>query len=498
MLIHKFLRSDGAAAGIWSIFVFLACAVVAGLAVDGTNALRAREQLQSTADIAAHAGIVELAKGGSRNDIRAAVAASVESNMPRDLFGNPIGASTDAIAIGSYEDGKLVTSSTGDDDTVALTLIRAPSLGNAVPTFLLKLVGLNSWTIVANSAATFGASEDCAANDGIFARGGIKMTSTAEIGADFCFYSKEYVEMSNHNAFLPDSHVGMPDLADCSHCTDDHNPGVEDARFASNLILEDVGEHIDAVVSSLLGTSSDSAPKDAFESRVTLGYDMTPLTDLGYPVAQMKLGAVISISAGDFETLDFVPAGLIYAVYCDGPLDAYGAVTPIKLGGEDKTTTGGGSNANVKTLSLETGSGVAVSDVAVVTDCRLDFGNTAEITNAVIATVSNSNQSVSASSQARIGSRLLVCPSTEKVVIMSKGDMSVPAGMETNNVDFYIVGDVHLASGTSTQSTKLGTSFYVGGEMHIAAQGSWHACGDKPDPLDAEIKVMRHVIVAGS
>ena len=105
-----------------------------------------------------------------------------------------------------------------------------------------------------------------------------------------------------------------------------------------------------------------------------------------------------------------------------------------------------------------------------------------------------SRKSECANSKARIGSGAMTCPSTEKVVVLTKGDLSVPAGLETNNVDFYIAGDAHLSSGTSTQSTKLGTSFFVGGDMHISAQGNWYACGDDKDSFAAEICVIRHVI----
>ena len=90
---RNFCQDEGGAAGIWSMFIFVACAIVAGLAVDGTNAMRAREHLQATADIASHAGLIALIRGGDETEIRSAVARSVETNMPKSIFGTTIGSS---------------------------------------------------------------------------------------------------------------------------------------------------------------------------------------------------------------------------------------------------------------------------------------------------------------------------------------------------------------------------------------------------------------------
>lgn len=483
---------------MWSIFIFLVCAMTAGIAIDGSNALRAKEHLQVTADIAAHAGLVELTKGGDRAAIESAVSDSVESNLPRGIFGGTLGDPSGSVTIGHYSDGQVDTSGASDENAVGVELSFSDSLGSEVRTLVLGVFGFESWNVEAMSVAAMDEFNECAGNDGIYAAGEIKMTSHADIGPGFCIYSKDLVEMSNHNNFQPGARVGMRDLDDCSKCTDAHNPGVEDARFEANLDLESAAVLIERVMTSLLDTSGDTEPADEFLKEVYLDGDLTPLSDLGYQTNKISKGTIISISGGDFESMDFVPTGLIYAVYCSSPLDANGALSPKETGsGSSKGKKSGGSGGgSVKTLSLETGSGSAISDVAIVTDCELDFGRTAEIQNSIVATSSTSNKSVSANSKARIGSASQVCPSEEKVVIMTMGDLSVPAAMETNNVDFYIAGDAHIASGTSSQAMRLGTTIYVDGEIHISAQGTWHACGDAPDSLTPTIESIRHVIAA--
>ena len=51
----------------------LSVIALAGLSIDGSNGLRAKEQLRTAADVAAHAGAVAMAKGADEDEIRTAV-----------------------------------------------------------------------------------------------------------------------------------------------------------------------------------------------------------------------------------------------------------------------------------------------------------------------------------------------------------------------------------------------------------------------------------------
>lgn len=508
MRARDYVHSEFGGATGWSLFIFAAIAVVAGLAIDGSNGMRAQEHLKSTADIAAHTGVVELAGGASDLEIQRAAETMAQVNMPVAIYGDVVGDTETNVLVGHY-DG--VSFSEGDTprNAVRVDLSMSEASGNPVRTFLLGFIGQDSWDVNVSSLITYDDTGLCDGNDGIYAHGEVKITSSADIGANFCIFSKVAVELSNHNVFTTGAHVAMPDLAKCKHCTDDHNPGVEDAKSESNLQLANVSAHVSSTMASMLGTSSDRDPVIDFMASTSLDSDLSPLSDLNYQTSKMKEGDVVSISASNFESLPSVPSGLIYAVYCGSPLAGVGAHTP-KAGGNSgstttttsktkgnskkttTTTTSGGGNP--KSLSFESSSGSSIRGVAVMTDCQLDFGNNAYIQKSVIATSSTSNQSVSAGSNAVIGSTALSCPHTEKVVIMSQGNMRIPAALETNNVDFIIAGDVNLASGTSKKATKRGTSFYIGGEAQIAAQGTWLACGDTEDSFNPDVKVIRHVV----
>lgn len=488
--LTQFLTSEHGGAGAWGLTFMLSVIVLAGLSIDGSNGIRAKEQLQTTADVAAHAGVVALAKGENAANIRTAVASATGWNLPSETYGDVLGDPTENVKLGVFQDGSFAKANVPDQDTVLVTLSMSKSRGNPVRAFLLNFIGRDSWDVVATSLATYQRTELCNSSDGIFARGLVSLNASASFGPDYCIFSKQGVELSGRNGFQSGSHVAMPDLSDCLKCDNAHNPGIEDAKRELNLQLSKVRNHNAATMDSMLGLTSYDSLRNDFLSSAALDADLTPLDDLGYNTNIIDKGDVVQISAADFETMDFVPTGLVYAVYCKAPLSAFNALVPTSA----PVDANDGSGGNTTTLSFETTSGIGISDVAVVTDCLLDFGATASVQNSIIATEAVDNQSVSAASGARLGLPSTSCSGANRVVVITQGDTRIPAGLEINNVDFLVAGDLELSPGVSTQSTKRGTSFYVGGDADIAAQGNWLACGDGEDKLNASLKVIRNVV----
>ncbi len=108
MNLRDFAASEFGGATGWSLYIFAAVAVAAGLSIDGSNGMRAKEHLQSTADIAAHTGAVRLAEGASDFEIRQAAEAIAQLNMPVSAFGNVVGDAATNVHIGHY-DGSTFT-----------------------------------------------------------------------------------------------------------------------------------------------------------------------------------------------------------------------------------------------------------------------------------------------------------------------------------------------------------------------------------------------------
>lgn len=80
MRIVRFLRNEDGSdpfAPVW----FVSLAMLSSFAVDTSNVWRHAERLGRAASAAAHAGGVELARGGSAGDIREAAAANAVENV---------------------------------------------------------------------------------------------------------------------------------------------------------------------------------------------------------------------------------------------------------------------------------------------------------------------------------------------------------------------------------------------------------------------------------
>ena len=87
----RFIRNEDGIATAWAIGWLILCFSIAGLSIDATNAWKVKQILQSTADIAAHAGGLELGTVGN-SEIEAAVIVAANqyatSNMNVARYGD--------------------------------------------------------------------------------------------------------------------------------------------------------------------------------------------------------------------------------------------------------------------------------------------------------------------------------------------------------------------------------------------------------------------------
>ena len=100
--LTDFIKDESAVGKVMALFWFVICAGIVGLSVDTSNAWRQKERLQLTADVASHAGVVEMLAGGSVSDIRLAAHNSVIFNMPNSGFGRVIDTDINDIILSGY------------------------------------------------------------------------------------------------------------------------------------------------------------------------------------------------------------------------------------------------------------------------------------------------------------------------------------------------------------------------------------------------------------
>lgn len=486
------LRCEDGAGSVFGLFAIVMILLLGGVALDATNLWRNQQMLKQTADVAAHAGTVELARGGDAAQAYAAARALVEANMPHgwhgNLFANPV---TD-IEVLHYDPDTDLVGGTGPLNTVSVTLRRDELSGNPVPTFMLRVADiltigdatdLSHWNVAARGVAAFVGTRKCVSTDGLYAKGTLNLTSSSSFGSGYCLHSQDKVWMPQQNSFAAGTGISMPNLTDCGgKCEDGSNPGATNAAFARNLIMTDLAAHVGMVEQAFLGTG-DPTIKAGFFKGKTLG-DLSPLTAIGISTAGItQIGQTIDLSQSEFEALTTIPTGLTYNVACFGGAKSIRFGSP-KGGGK---TAGGGGTANV-------------SDIAVVTNCALDFTSDARLASSMIlSTLESANASITASSGARAGTATGGCDPALHTTIMGKSDMHVPADFAGSNVSFQVDGNIQLAASSSSSTIHhSGLSLHASGQIKVAANHRFDPCSTPASGLMPALKVIRHVEPAGN
>ena len=164
----RFLSDQDGSATVTGIYFFLTAAIITGLAVDQANGWRIKTQLQAATDAAALAGAANL----STPELARTLAHNVaKMNLPT---GEAIQLSD--ISLGHIDPAMLefVASENADGsfDAVQVDASRSSGRANAVPTFLLKLIGNTSLDVnaatVARAQLGLGGGELSGCEDAVF------------------------------------------------------------------------------------------------------------------------------------------------------------------------------------------------------------------------------------------------------------------------------------------------------------------------------------------
>jgi Flp pilus assembly protein TadG len=480
--LNRFSREQAGGGTIFSLFVFLALLLIGSLAVDSSNAWRSFQQMKQTADIASHAGAVALANGDTDTIAKTDAIDAVQWNMPSSVYGTLFEDETTDVYMLNYDPENNAVSSTGKMNAVGVIVHRNDTTGNSVNTLFMNFVSFVSgnnerqdFEINVRSISALSATRACSSSNGIYAKDKITLTSSNAIGGRYCLHSQSDVWLPQQNTFEPTAGLSMPDLEDCGgKCTDSANPGSEAAAFESNYIMPDLNAWITDTALAFTDTFGSFPEKDKFFASKSLETSALPaLEAVGINTSGLIKGDVVDIDQSDFEILTEIPAGLVYNVSC--------------------LANGNGPNTR---LSIDASNGGNdLTDVAVITNCSLDFGATANISGSLLVTTRvSSNSTVNADSGAFIGSSSYSCNADEKSIVMALSDMNVPADFAGSNVAFIVDGDIHLsASSSSSVLEHSGVSFHASGQIHVSSNHTFNSCATAPSGLMPELLVIRHV-----
>ena len=208
--MKKFRKDEKGAATAFTIFLLISMLALGGYAVDVSNLMARRTQLQMTADSVAHAALLTREFGTADAAKTTALSISV-ANLPVAYVGQVIHSAN--IVFGDWSAAtRTFTPRAATRSAVQVTAQENTANGNPVVTFLLKIVGVDKWDVTVQS--TFATYQPTCLKEGFVAGGVVDLQSNNVYRNGFCIHSNSYVKLSSNNTFEPGTIVSMTELDD--------------------------------------------------------------------------------------------------------------------------------------------------------------------------------------------------------------------------------------------------------------------------------------------
>lgn len=406
---------DSGSITVLGLFLFIITLMISAYAVDYWNAVRDRTLLQVNTDATAHAALVTREFGTASAAITQAMAVAY-ANMPKSKYGDIVDASD--ITFGTWDaTSRTFTANPNSRAAVRVTMHQTTSAGNPLPTFLFKLVGINSFDI--STKSIFEAYYRGCMTEGFVANYAVDLQSNNSYENGFCIHSNDIVSINSNSYFEPGVQVTMPDPSTIqlpsSGFTSD--PGLQQALGADSWDIRILSE-LDTIISGLSMGSALETPS----------YITNP-TPVSY--TQGKIGN------GDLTS------GNIYTASCNGN-------SPLNIS-----------------------AGTTLSNVVLVTNCMINFGSNVQLHDVVIADTNTNNKSITGASGLQVGLNDNCAPGGGAQII-TDGGMDFPSAMSMFGGQLIAKGDVSFsADGNGVD----GASVISGGTVSGTSNMTMAYCG---------------------
>ena len=216
----RFSKDQRGSMTIWGLFIFLCSGILGAFALDVTTLISARTHLQVAADQAAHAAIYRRNTTDptviTTDAIKAEAIALVEATLPSGRYGG------DAIEIDNITFGVYDTASdTFTANPASFEAVRAETSfrrekGNAVISFLFRLIGRDDFNVAAESI--FIAYGKACVREGFVANGVVDIQSNNSFVNGFCIHSNTHVSVNQRNSYERGTIVSMPNISRGCKC----------------------------------------------------------------------------------------------------------------------------------------------------------------------------------------------------------------------------------------------------------------------------------------
>ena len=413
--LQKFLRGQSGAMTAFGLFMSLSGIVIGGLAIDVANAIKSRTELQVAADVTAHAALYVRDMEDEITAVQAALDIA-QVNLPSEIYGSVLTA--DDIRFGYWDrENQIFTPDHGSKDAVMVDISRLVEKGNGVGTYFLNFVGLTNWDV--RRAAVFETYIPVCFREGFVAEDVVDVQSNNAYLNGFCIHSNDHVEVNSNNFFENNTVVSMPDKQDIvlPNSGFETNDGLQSA-------LRD-GSYQIRILNRL---------QDIIDDLSVAGPDYTPDYISGT--------GVVNLAGKNLDASDFV-SGRVHKASCSGG------------------------------QSLKLASGTVLTDVVLVTNCKVQFGQGTTLDNTIVATTNTSAKSMTAPSSLQIG-RDDSCAPDGGSQLLSMGGMEFPADLKVFGGQLIAQQDIAFAANANGIE---GASFISGGTISGTSNMTMGFCG---------------------
>lgn len=441
--VRRGFAADEAGAGtLWWIVWMIGFLALGGVAVDSSSAYRMRAELQSTADAAAHAAVIDLP---DRFKAAAAAESAAQRNMDAALHGDVLAALD--IEFGTWDAvGKIFAPAPVGvpADAVRVTTRRDAQNANRLRTYFLRIVGIDSWNVSARAVAQRYYPE-CLQKSAIVAAKVVDFQSNNTFYPGICIHANHHVEINNGNVWNPGVTVTMPSLGDFvmpGSNPDVHNPGIKNAlgeEWFYPKIIDQVGD--------FLASYTDAAdPMGVWPDYI--GKDKDGLALLSDPIPPICAGGGPNkvCTGGLPGGLPVAGAALIKKIdAADWSIDDYkqGYIYNINCKQASNTVTLGATAAK------------PLYKVVVIANCNIKIGNNGLVHNAVIGSTAGLDPKIKPGDQIihlGQGTQLGLndnCAPGNGVKVLSTASLNGPANTTYYGVQMLAAQEIHVAAKTS-------------------------------------------------
>ncbi len=414
---RRFAKGEEGAMTIFGLYIFLTMAAMGSLGVDINNVMAARTKLQTTADAAAHAALYARDTKGREDSITTAVNL-VNYNMPPEVYGTIL--RPEQVWFGTYNrSSHTFTENTTSRSAVRVRLARNTFRGNAVNTYLMRLIGRESFSLeVYAIAETY---RPTCFREGFVANGVVDLQSNNEYYNGFCIHSNSYVSINQNNVFQNGTIVSMPDLdlLQLPQSGFEKNEGLQAALRE--------GAYRMRIINSLSTVMTGAR---------TYGTSYTP--------SFITSATKIYLSGNSFTASNFT-SGRIHEVSCSSG-----------------------------TVTLSSGD---YKNVVIATPCKVKFGAGTTLENVTVISTSLDAKAITAPNGLQVG-KDDNCAAGGGGVLMTLGGMDFAADLASFGGQFLAKGNIAFAA---RASGIRGTSMVAGGTISGTSNMSMGFCGTGMD-----------------